>query len=115
MVAFKKLYTRFSTECTSILALFERPLPPRPADAKLCQAIHQKNRELCVIQIHDAWARFCRELIVQSAACRPVSLGGSVIPLAPGVTHRNDVMARLLATYPKKTKKPPYWEPRWGD
>jgi hypothetical protein len=65
---------------------------------------------MCVIRLLDAWARFCRELVLRSASEQPLTVGGTRLPLAPGITGRKDVLRVLRTVY---TKFP--WEPRWID
>lgn len=65
---------------------------------------------MAIIQLHDAWARFCREVVILSAGCRPVTATGLRLSRVPGVSSRRDVIPRLLSTYAKRN-----FEPRWGD
>ena len=65
---------------------------------------------MAVIQLHDAWARFCREIVILSAGCRPVTAAGNRLSRVAGVSGRRDVIPRLLDTYTKRR-----FEPRWGD
>jgi hypothetical protein len=66
---------------------------------------------MAVVRLHDAWARFCRELIILSALGRTVTLSGvPLAPSSPALANRNSVIAALLATYKKKK-----YEPRWSD
>jgi hypothetical protein len=68
--------------------------------------------EMAVIRLYDAWARFCRELIVCSAFGRTVTLSGAFLPPChPSVRRRHFVIPRLLATPGKKYR----FEPRWAD
>ena len=68
--------------------------------------------EMAVIRLHDAWARFCRELVVLSAFGRTVTLSGVFLPPChPSVKRCHLVIPRLLATPGKKYR----FEPRWAD
>ncbi len=67
------------------------------------------GRETCVIRVHDAWSRFCRELIVISASCAPTTLSGTLIPKAPNIRTKGDVIPAILRNKHYK------YEPRWGD
>lgn len=69
---------------------------------------HRLVCEMAVLRLHDAWARFCRELVVLSAGCKPYTATGSWLALAPGITCRKDVIPKLLSTY-NKTKYEPSW------
>lgn len=73
----------------------------------------QLTAEMVVIRLHDAWARFCRELIILSAFGRTRTLSG--VPLAPcsaAITSRSLVVPTLFSTYKKKKIR---FEPRWAD
>jgi hypothetical protein len=107
------LYQQFLKETASIVTTFDAVLPNvRPFDQS-CINPHTNSHQMCVIELHDAWARFCRELIFVSAACRPTTFSGLIVPLALGITHRSQVLPKLHASFPKA--KPFWWEPRWGD
>ncbi len=108
---FNDLYNRFYAETSKIIGCFETPLPNERKFYLSCREAHIYCREMCVIRLQDAWARFCRNLIISSAGFRPVTLSGVVVPLAPGIKHVSDVIPTLLSTYPKP--KPSGWEPRW--
>jgi hypothetical protein len=68
--------------------------------------------EMAVVRLHDAWARFCRELVVLSAFGRTITLSG--IPLPPchqSIKRCHLVIPRLLATPGRDYR----FEPRWAD
>lgn len=76
------------------------------------QRQHQLACEMAVLRLHDAWARFCRELIILSAFGRTVTLGG--VPLPPchnSVKRCHSVIPRLFATPGPRYR----FEPRWAD
>ena len=70
---------------------------------------HQLTQEMCVIQLNDAWARFCREVVILSAVGRTNTLSGSYIDPAPQVLERAHVIPILLHSYPRRR----YIEPNW--
>src|SRR3546814_18217376 len=70
--------------------------------AKLRQPPNQLTCEMCVLRLHDAWARFCRELVIASAIGHTFTLGGTVLKAAPGISSRASVIPALLATYRKR-------------
>ncbi len=78
-----------------------RPAPARQSD--LCC-------EMVIIRLHDAWARFCREVVIRSACGNTITLSGSALVPSPGITERSLVIPTLVATYPKRR-----FEPRWAD
>jgi hypothetical protein len=63
-----------------------------------------------IVLLHDAWARFCRSLIIVSAANNTISVKGHRISKLSGIKNRSDVIPKLLSTYKKKK-----FEPRWAD
>lgn len=95
------LYSRLHGETRTLLSHFDR----------LGDARAKYKREALVIRLQAAWYRFCRELVIQSAACTPVTTTGVTIPKAPKIATRQDVIPRLRALQPRKVT--PYWEPRW--
>ena len=73
----------------------------------------QMTSEMAVIRLYDAWARFCRELIILSAFGRTVTLGGiRLIPCHPTIKRCHMVIPLLLSTYKRKRF---LFEPRWAD
>lgn len=68
-------------------------------------------REMCMIRLHDAWARFCRELVVLSAYAQPLTADGRRVTRAPGIQNRRQVIPALLATYRRRTAEPPWHIP----
>jgi hypothetical protein len=67
--------------------------------------------EMAVVRLHDAWARFCRELIVLSAFGRTVTLGGTPLPRHRLIKRYGLVIPTLLETPGKGYR----FEPRWAD
>lgn len=65
--------------------------------------------DMAIVRLHDAWARYCRELVVSSAGERPTTASGIRLPLAPGIRCRRDVIPTLLATF-----RGPRYEPKWA-
>lgn len=63
---------------------------------------------MCVVQLHDAWARFSRELILRSAVDEPVCLSGQRLARANGITDRSDAI-RLI-----KRRMGIQYEPNWS-
>lgn len=66
--------------------------------------------EMSVIRLHDAWARFSREIVVLSAGGRPYTANGYRLPTAPGIRKISDVIPLLLRSY----SKPRRYEPKWA-
>jgi hypothetical protein len=103
---------------------FNRPLTRLKKEAvwlqrELVQASSVNGRdkqlicEMVVIRLHDAWARFCRELVILSAYGHTVTFGGIKInPSSAAITSCKSVVPVLLSTYKRKGRS---FEPRWFD
>jgi hypothetical protein len=105
MSAFRKPIRRLKGETAWVQDEFLR---------SVTAANHRQSQlacEMAVIRLHDAWARFCRELIILSAFGRTVTLSG--VPLTP--CHRS--IKRCHLVIPFLLAGPPrlQFEPRWAD
>jgi hypothetical protein len=69
----------------------------------------QLENEMCIIRVHDSWARFCRDLIFFSYIGGFTKTGKKIPPVTGGRTY-SDFMACYKATF----KKPPRFEPKWA-
>lgn len=78
------------------------------ASARTPARREQLTAEMAVIRMHDAWARYCRELVILSASGDTLTLSGVVVPAA--IKRRMDVIPTLLAAYPRKR----WFEPKWA-
>jgi hypothetical protein len=88
---------------------FERAIGKFVAESNwVCECFAQANThprwqhsdlacEMMAIRLHDAWARFCRELIVISAYGKVVTVGGMRLDTSlPTIKSRNDVIPTLV-------------------
>ena len=71
--------------------------------------IFRLSGEMSVIRLHDSWARFCRELVIQSAGCKPYTANGIQLPLAPSIRRKSEVISVLFNTYQRRR-----FEPKWA-
>jgi hypothetical protein len=55
---------------------------------------------MAIIRLHDAWARYCRELVILSACGNSVTLTGAVVPAV--IRRRSDVIPALLGNLHQK-------------
>lgn len=102
-----QLYKRFYKETASLSETVQTNNPlHQPQGTDLLDKNPQYVCEMCVIRLHDAWARFCRELVVMSAYAEPLTGQGGRVPRAPGIRDRRHVIPTLLATYKKRTEEP---------
>lgn len=66
--------------------------------------------DFTIVLLHDSWARFCRSLVLISAACNPITLSGVRLTKAPGIQRIDQVIPHLMSQYRRRRN-----EPRWGD
>jgi len=97
-----KLYRRFIIETSILQGCFNN------AHSASCPA---QVEEMSVIRLHDAWARFCKELIIISSYARPFSIDGVPVPRAPGSRSRGDALSGSMV----RTRRGRSREPRWAD
>src|ERR1035438_5535119 len=63
--------------------------------------------EMVVIRMHDAWARFCREIVITSAIGNTVTISGLPVSRCHvTVTDHGSAVAYLLSTYKKRRYEP---------
>ena len=101
-------YRRFLVETAWLLTAFDGGLAGLAAPHPLGQ-LHRLCGEMAVVRLHDAWGRFCRELIVSSAGCRPFTASGVRLARPSAIQGRSDVIPFLLSTYKNRV-----YEPRWA-
>ena len=104
------LYQRFVKET----ALLTQVLDSTPYLRNQHQLGQEHQRLICdmgVIQFHDAWARFCRELVVLSAYAQPLTAHGQRLSRAPGIQNRHQVIPALLSTYHRRKYEPSWDQP----
>jgi len=96
------LYRCFAKEVVALLHCFNG------AHNATCPA---RVQEMCVIRLHDAWARFCRELIIISSYARPYSANGQRIPRVSGLRSYRQAL-RAIEECPRRHRR--RYEPRWA-
>lgn len=101
------IYQRFGKETALLTQTLESSIVPSLHTSLTSQQCFVA--EMCVIRLQDAWSRFCRELVVTSAYAKPLNAQGNRVPRAPGVKRRDQVIPKLLATYPNRNKEPTTW------
>ena len=102
-------YQGFRKEACKLLDEF---LYSCPRGARTCNLIEHHVQSDCVVRLYDAWARFNRRLIFDSACARPMTANGTRLRSVPGVNSRNDVIPALRSA--KGGRLPLWWEPKWG-
>jgi hypothetical protein len=68
--------------------------------------------EMAVVRLHDAWARFCRELVILSAFGRTTTLSGAALPPCHRSIKRCHSVIPTLKATPGRGYR---FEPRWAD
>ncbi|MBA7477502.1 hypothetical protein ES707_12913 [subsurface metagenome] len=104
-----ELYKRFAKATIMLTNILESTVTSC-VESSIDEKVLRLSREMCVVRLHDTWARFCRELVIISAYAKPFTAQGQRVQRAPGIKKRNDVILKLLSTYRKKR-----FEPRWHD
>ena len=104
-VTLESTYRKFARECSLLCSAFDSAVSTNHQPE--CRK-NQFIREMSVIRLHDAWNRFCRELILSSASRKPITASGTRLSRAPGVNSYKDVVSVLLSTY-KRRKTEPAW------
>jgi len=68
------------------------------------------------VRLQDAWARYCRALILMSAQGRVRTTSGQLLPASNLVQSAGgDALTALKLTYPRSRQSRPLWEPKWFD
>ena len=100
-ITLEKPLHAFQSEALWLAERFaEGALTPLRQDSRLAA-------EMTVIRLHDAWARFCRELIVLSAYGGINTLSGLLLTKShPAIGVRGDVVPVLIGTFRKKLTEP---------
>lgn len=68
-----------------------------------------------VIRLHDAWARYCKDLVLVSTAGEVFTTTGRHIKPVGGIRSRKEALALLRSKYPKWRQRRTVWEPKWFD
>ena len=77
--------------------------------AKDCVGPHRNNREWCVVYVYDAWARFCRSLILESAYAAPTTISGALVSaVVPSESAALSVVRKGFG------RGGSIWEPQWA-
>ena len=101
-------YTKFDREMDWLLREFDRSLNDLVTSSGL-DSFASLSSEMAVIRLHDAWARYCREIIILSAGGKPYTANGVRLSAAPGINHIPDVIPTLISTYRRRR-----FEPKWA-
>lgn len=102
-------YSKFVSETEWLLQEFNIAVDQLSIDSIDKSA--RLSAEMSVIRLHDAWARFCREIIVLSAGGRPYTANGNQLAPVSGIHGISEVIPVLLARYPRRRHR---FEPKWA-
>lgn len=72
-------------------------------------------RGYATVRLHDAWARFVRATILESAAGGSITLAGTPVPRSTVVPSGASPLQVLRSKYPPQVRNKPLWEPKWFD
>jgi hypothetical protein len=105
MSAFREPLRRLTAETVWLQTEFLRE-----ATSPRGERAEQLACEMAVIRLHDAWARFCRELVILSAYGHTSTLGGlQLTPSDAAIKSRSSVVPFLLKKYKRRK-----YEPKWA-
>lgn len=107
-VSLNEPYRRFLSETAWLLDYFKISLSELGTPISQ-QRLYRLSGEMTVIRLLDAWARFCRELVIISAGCNPLTVRGTQLARAPGIKRRTEVIPTLMSTYSRRR-----YEPNWA-
>lgn len=107
-----RVFAGLVCETDDLLAAFECPKPQDILVAVRWNDVSLNTTDGCVVRLYDSWNRFCRELIICSAAMLPMTASGTIVGRAPKISRRADVLPTLILAL---KKKPMFGEPRWAD
>lgn len=79
------IYARFAGRTDRIVTAFQTPLPANAAAAEICRPIHTAGKAYLVNRLQMLWGEYCRNLIILSARGNALTLGGNLLPPAPGI------------------------------
>ncbi len=101
-------YSKFVSETEWLLQEFNIAVSQLSIDSIDKSA--RLSAEMSIIRLHDAWARFCREIIILSAGGRPYTANGHRLDPVPGIRGISEVIPILLNSY----SRPRRYEPKWA-
>lgn len=109
IVRLQTLAARFWSESDQTRRRFAHVFP---TGHETCSNLHGWTQEMCLIRLQDAWARFCRELVLVSASEEPLTAAGIKLALAPGINRRSDALNRLRSIYNRFPHEPKWFDPQ---
>lgn len=102
------VYRKWLFESEWLMASFTNTVSKQGQQCTL-DRVSRLPAEMCIIRLYDSWSRFCREIILMSAACKPYTANGVQLNRSPGISKRGEAISRLLRPHTRKI-----FEPKWG-
>mgnify|MGYP000927983686 CR=1 FL=1 len=99
---------RFVRQAHRLLASFDALNHPRAAGG-CCSVSHELAASNCVLNLHNHWSQFCKELIINSAKGGFATRAGVTLPRVAGLPLNNDVVAHIQALYHWRAPREPHW------
>lgn len=109
MLSLSVPYADFQVECGEILESFSRPV--RGDRHHFGVGSHRVAREGCVIALHDAWNRFCKNLVLRSSYYQFETRSGQV--LQPAVGRKQSEALQFLGANLSAISFKSFGEPTW--
>lgn len=115
MESFAKLLRAFQKETALLRRLFQRQAPYSSHIGLWRNPDPTAVQSYSVVRLHDAWARFCRELVLLSAAGDTTTAASVYVPRSPLVGPYQNPLDVLKSTYSRRRQRFVLWEPKWYD
>ena len=104
---------RFVKEVVLLRTIFEENPRVLPYDGIWLDLHALPAQSYALIRLHDAWARYCRTLILASAAGKAETRSGVYVPPSPLISTQGNALLALRATFSPRQQRRVFWEPDW--
>jgi hypothetical protein len=88
------LYRAFLADATRMRRVFVLTRRGTHDIGPLTEDVNDAAAWDCVLQLHDAWARFCKAVVLLSAEGGSATRTGQVLPRVAGLARRQDAGMR---------------------
>lgn len=89
------LYSKFLVRTEQLSAALFAPLPQDSEVVVSCQFVHAAGDVQIVNRLLVLWGEYCRNLVIQSASGKTLTLRGNKLNAPPGIGGLSDVRAKL--------------------
>jgi len=99
---------RFTLQAHRLLAAFNALDHPSLPEG-CCATSHELAAANCVLNLHNHWSQFCKELIISSAKGGLTTRAGLVLPRATNLPPSNEVVSHVRSLYGWRVPREPHW------